>query len=111
MTVLETSVGAAGDHTVLRVAGEVDLANAAELETAVEQALGESAGPLVVDLADLAYIDSAGLAALHGATRRIEERGGSVVMVVPDDCPCARTFAVAAFDWPVATAWPAGDRS
>jgi anti-anti-sigma factor len=106
VTALDTSVAPAGDHTLLRVAGEVDLANAAELERAVAGALGDRGGTLVVDLAELAYIDSAGLAALHGATRQLEARGGSVVLVVPDDCPCARTFAVAALPWPVAAAWP-----
>jgi anti-sigma B factor antagonist len=105
--VLETSVTRAGGHTVLRVAGEVDLANAGLLDTAIRDAQADGADvPLVVDLADLAYIDSAGLAALHRASRRIEEGGGSFVVVVPEGCACARTFEVAAFDWPVARSWP-----
>ena len=107
MTGLETTVERAGEHPVLRVAGEVDLANADALAAAVGRALGDAAGMLVVDLADLTYIDSAGLAALHRSTRQVEDRGGGVVLVVPDASPCAHTFAVAALDWPVTTAWPA----
>ncbi len=107
-TVLETRVTQAGAHTVLRVAGEVDLANAGLLDAAIREAQADGdSGPLVVDLGELGYIDSAGMAALHRASRRIEERGGTFVVVVPDGCACARTFEVAALDWRVARSWPA----
>jgi len=105
---LETSVRHAGRYTVLHVAGEIDLANAGLLDAAIRDAQADGSSALVVDLADLGYIDSAGLAALHRASRRIEESGGSFLVVVPDDSACARTFAVAALDWSVARSWPAG---
>jgi len=47
---------------VLVAAGEIDMSNAASFAAALEQA--STAGPFVVDLTRVEYIDSAGLAAL-----------------------------------------------
>jgi anti-sigma B factor antagonist len=105
-TAMHTSLTRTGEQTVLRVGGEIDLGNAALLDGAIREALEDGTSSLVVDLSELAYIDSAGLAALHRAARRIEALDGSFVVVVPDDSPCARTFAVAALDWLVATSAP-----
>ena len=104
--VLATSVEQVDDVTILRVTGEVDLANAGMLEAAVRKAALGGEGRTVVDLTDLAYIDSAGLATLHRAWRASRERGGELIVVVPHDSPCARTFEVVSLDWPVARSLP-----
>lgn len=57
---------------VLAVTGEVDLSNCAELAAAADQALGRGAGPLVVDLSAVGYLDSAGLKELLTRADRIE---------------------------------------
>ena len=104
--VLATSVEEVDDTTILRVTGEVDLANAGMLEVAVRNAARGGEGRTVVDLTELVYIDSAGLATLHRAWRHCRECGGELIVLVPDDSPCARTFEVVSLDWPVARSLP-----
>jgi anti-sigma B factor antagonist len=82
---LELSRPADG-RRVLRVAGEVDRSNSAELAAAVEAGLdtgpggdgeaGGAAGPLTVDLSGVGYLDSAGLSVLF-------EYVGEIELVVP----------------------------
>ncbi|GHH40160.1 STAS domain-containing protein [Lentzea cavernae] len=53
---------------VLKVAGEIDLSNTATFETA----LAQNKGPLVVDLTEVHYIDSAGMSVLFTHAERVE---------------------------------------
>ena len=53
-----------GDSLTLAVTGEVDMSNAAELEAALDDALGAAGPRLIVDLAGLEFIDSTGLRSL-----------------------------------------------
>ncbi|MEV4347118.1 STAS domain-containing protein [Actinoplanes sp. NPDC049596] len=58
--------------TVLAVTGEVDMSNAAEFSAALDGALSEAgAGPVVVDLSRVEYIDSAGLAVVFPHVDRV----------------------------------------
>jgi anti-anti-sigma factor len=104
--VLTTSVVQIDDATILRVTGEVDLANADVLGVAVRNAAAGGEGRTVVDLTEVTYIDSAGLATLHRAWRRSRDEGGELIVVVPHGSPCARTFEVASLDWPVVRSLP-----
>ena len=49
---------------VLRATGEIDMSNAEAFATALAGVRQEAAGPFVLDLTAVEYIDSAGLAAL-----------------------------------------------
>lgn len=57
---------------VLNAAGEIDMSNSADLASAVTSALGDSGGPLIVDLTEVEYLDSAGLSILLSYADRIE---------------------------------------
>jgi anti-anti-sigma factor len=63
---------------VIVVHGDIDVAGGPVLESAI--AGGESADPVVVDLADVFFIDSSGLRGLLAASRRAEERGTVVIL-------------------------------
>ncbi|XTZ13702.1 STAS domain-containing protein [Micromonospora echinospora] len=56
---------------VLVAAGEVDMSNAAEFAAALTHAVETAAGPVMVDLTALEYLDSAGLAALFPHAERV----------------------------------------
>jgi anti-anti-sigma factor len=89
-----------GDEgTLMRVSGEIDLANAAQLYAMLLEHGGERR--LVVDLSSLGYIDSAGLAALHRAYLELRGEDRELALVVPPDAPCARTFEIVALDLPI----------
>ena len=52
------------DNRVIRVGGELDLSTVPSLEQELEAALGRTEGGLVVDLSELEFIDSTGIAVL-----------------------------------------------
>jgi stage II sporulation protein AA (anti-sigma F factor antagonist) len=58
---------------LVSVEGELDVSNARQLESAVARATDEhKPSELVFDLAGLRFMDSAGIAVLLGATKRVE---------------------------------------
>ncbi|WP_089157652.1 STAS domain-containing protein [Micromonospora sp. NBS 11-29] len=71
-TALTLTTGTGPDGVrVLTVVGEVDLSNAASFAAALEDAVRPDGEPLVVDLTEVEYLDSAGLAALFPHAERI----------------------------------------
>ena len=73
-----------GGVTLLRLEGEYDVANVAELRDALG-ALAASGRPIVVVLTMASFIDSTILGVLLGALRRAkEERRGFVFALEPD---------------------------
>ncbi|WP_325052078.1 STAS domain-containing protein [Nocardia stercoris] len=71
---MTTTVTAGGEATVLTVTGEVDLATAPALETAIDATLADNPANLIIDLARVTFLASAGMAALVAAYRRAGER-------------------------------------
>lgn len=69
--------GAAGGVAVVAVTGDVDLAGAGRLGTAVGQALDARPAALVVDMSAVTFLDSSGLDQL------VEARRAAAVAVVP----------------------------
>ena len=70
-------------YPIVTVAGEIDIATAARLRERLFE-LAASGRPLVADLDQVRFIDSAGLGALVGAAKRAAAHGGSLHVV------CAR---------------------
>ena len=67
-----------GVDGVIVVHGDIDVAGGPILEAAIRE--HESDGPVVIDLADVFFIDSSGLRSLLGASRRAHERNATVVL-------------------------------
>jgi anti-anti-sigma factor len=84
------------DACVVRLRGEVDLSNAAEVEQHVMGA-GRDSPTLVVDLTDVGYIDSSGFGMLERLAHHIDLR-----VVVPRTAVVHRAFAVTGLDQLVA---------
>jgi anti-sigma B factor antagonist len=71
-----------GDAAVVVPTGELDLATAPALETALARAFhAAGAGSVVLDLRELEFIDSSGLRTLLTARRQAEEAGASFSLV------------------------------
>jgi anti-anti-sigma factor len=77
-----------GDRTVIRLRGEIDLANSADLAKAFDEAAG-LVPPVVIDVSQLDFIDSAGFAAIHRLAERVPTQ-----VVVPPAARTARAFGV-----------------
>ena len=80
---MEFSVGVRqhGRHTVVTVSGEVDLSTATAFRDVSLEAMDSADGDLIVDLADVTFIDSTGLSALVLVRREIDSRERRMALV------------------------------
>ncbi len=67
---------AAAGHIRLVLAGELDIATAPRLEAALDEARGQGPAEILIDLADVPFIDSSGLRSLIAAVERADANGG-----------------------------------
>ena len=75
---MDISVSHRDGHLVWELRGDLDFEGACALRTAAKSC--EAVGALVIDLDGVPFVDSAGLAALIGLSRRVSESGGRVVV-------------------------------
>jgi anti-sigma B factor antagonist len=81
-------------YELLAVQGELDIATAPRMISALNEAFASLALPLVVDLSKVDFMDSTGLALLMNAHRRVRRRGQGFAIVCPRG-PIARVFEIA----------------
>jgi anti-sigma B factor antagonist len=75
------------------VEGELDIATAPRLISVLNRAVQEALGSLVVDLSDVDFMDSTGLALLINAHRRLTRRRKGFAVVCPPG-PLWRVFEI-----------------
>lgn len=80
---------------VLTVTGEIDLTNADSLEQAVD---GTASRAVVLDLTEVAYLDSSGIRAIDRSRRRLVAEDRALLVVSPPDTASSWTFRVAGYD-------------
>jgi anti-sigma B factor antagonist len=68
---------------VVEVHGDLDLVSCAALKQRLRNAIDEGWSRVLVDLTDVAFVDSSGLAALVFAQRRLDSLGGAIAVVAP----------------------------
>jgi len=66
---------------VVAVSGDVDVSSAPALKSRFAELIGSGATTLVVDLTDVAFLDSTGLGALVEARTQATDAGGSLSIV------------------------------
>jgi anti-sigma B factor antagonist len=74
-----------GGNCVVAFAGELDLANAGTAEDALEASLVDATGSVVVDMRELEFIDSTGIALLVSVLGR--NKDGVRISFIPSDSP------------------------
>jgi anti-sigma B factor antagonist len=72
-----------GDAPGVAVHGEVDINGVETLEATLEQAIIESAGAFVIDLTDVGFLDSSGLAVLMRARALLGREDRALAVVCP----------------------------
>ena len=80
---LDVRTETVGSTVVLTAAGEIDMASAPDLQSAVEEALRAEPPVLVVDLTGVGFFGSAGLSVLLVAAEAAPERSLRVVASEP----------------------------
>jgi anti-anti-sigma factor len=71
----EVRVTSEGDEVTLHLVGDLDLTAVDSFRSCIEGAVDGNGGAVVVDLGDLAFIDSTGISALLVMRRRLEGQG------------------------------------
>lgn len=70
--------------TVLKVSGQVTLGESAKQFAAeLQQVLDETSGGVVIDLADIDYVDSTGIGELVGYLQKFTRSGRKLVLLQP----------------------------
>jgi anti-anti-sigma factor len=77
---MTTATSSHGKATVLAVAGTVDLATAKALEEAVGKAVASDPTALIVDLTEVEFLASAGMAILVETHRRVGDKAAFAVV-------------------------------
>jgi anti-sigma B factor antagonist len=81
----------------LRCHGDIDAHTCAKLDTAMKGVLDEGVKRVIVDLTDVAYVASRGLGVLIAARKQIEDSGGGLALLNPNDSVTA-AIEVLGFD-------------
>ncbi len=68
------------DRVIVRLAGELDMANAPLLQAAIEGGEADVAPMLVLDVEQLLFIDSTGLRVILWARERCQDRGQKMAL-------------------------------
>ena len=79
---VDLSTSECGDHVVVALRGELDIAGAAGVAAALA-AVAARKPEIVVDLAGLEFIDSSGVAALARGRRHARHAGGDLLLAAP----------------------------
>jgi anti-sigma B factor antagonist len=92
--------------TLVSLGGELDAHDAPRLRETFAQALERAPGgaPVVLDLAQVSFLDSTALGSIVGLLRRVREAGGDLRVVLPSG-PALRIFEITGLD-AVLTTYP-----
>ncbi len=78
---LETKLNNIDGINVLDVTGEIDVYTAPQFKEAINSVLDTGQKHLIINLAEVTYMDSSGFGALLSATKRLRPIGGTVNLV------------------------------
>lgn len=84
MTVARVDVGELRGAPLVALHGEIDLSNVDDVMSTIESSVSNTALGLVLDLSNLAYLDSTGLRLLFRLARQLHERDQRLTLVVPE---------------------------
>jgi anti-anti-sigma factor len=90
---LTAQVAAGESGPVIVLSGEADLTTAGQLSALITAQLAGGAQQLTIDVADLRFADSASIRTLLLAAKTLRDRGGSLVLLRPQQ-PVARVLAL-----------------
>ena len=77
---MEVSTREESGHFVVTVTGEVDLYSSPRMREALLGAFGESSRRVVVDLSEVSYMDSSGIATLVEALQAARKAQGTLIL-------------------------------
>jgi anti-anti-sigma factor len=88
----------ADEIVVGSLSGEIDLSNAKELESEIENAVPNTARGMVLDLSELTYLDSSGIRLLLSLAGRLRWRGQELALGAPPESRCRHVLSLAGIE-------------
>jgi len=70
---------------IVTVTGEVDMFTSPDLRQALQQLTGDAVPRIVVDLGEVSFMDSSGIATLVQALKEARPFGGQVILAAPGE--------------------------
>lgn len=86
-----------GDVTIFTLKGRVDSAGAVDLDLALQTAISEKKHKMILDMANVRYINSSGLRTLADVLTQNKEHGGDLVLVALNS-KISRVFEIIGFN-------------
>ncbi|GAA2416237.1 hypothetical protein GCM10010191_28300 [Actinomadura vinacea] len=83
MRLLDVTARPQDGRTVVRLCGELDIANGDDLRERLAAARRSYGDQLILDLADLRFMDSHGLSIIVDCYKEVSGNGGSLVLAAP----------------------------
>jgi anti-anti-sigma factor len=93
---------------IVRVLGEIDLSNAAQVRDAIGAAMPDLATEVIVDLSGTAYLDSAAVAMFFRLAERLRYNRQELRLVVPPDTPIRAVIRLTKLDQVISVTDTAG---
>jgi anti-sigma B factor antagonist len=87
-----------GDVVVARLDGDIDLANTPIVSAKVLESIPNDAFGLVIDLAEVRYIDSVGIRMLFTFVRALQASRQAMALAVPPDSPVRKLLKITHLD-------------
>lgn len=82
---------------LVKASGRIDSSNAAQFDTVLKDVLAEGHANIVLNLADISYMSSAGLRAIVAAHRECTKKKGTLVLAMPSE-RVSEVFSLAGLD-------------
>jgi anti-anti-sigma factor len=94
-----------GQTVYAALAGEIDPSNARDLGRELTAAVPNDALAMILDLAEVEYLDSSGVQLIFELAERLDARQQKLAIAVPEGAPARRVLEIVALDGtaPVAT--------
>lgn len=83
---------------VMTTSGEMDTSTVSRLDACVDQAIRDHEGHVVLDAADVTFVDSTGITALVSALRRLNRSRRRLALALPSGGPVSRALEVTGLD-------------
>lgn len=78
---LEVTTRDVGDHTVIKLKGEVDIYTAPSLRATIVDTVEKGRFKIAVDLDEVVFLDSTGLGVLVGGLKRVKQHDGELGII------------------------------
>lgn len=78
---LEVSSRDVGEHTVIKLRGEVDIYTAPSLREVIVDNVDNGRYKIAIDLEDVDFLDSTGLGVLVGGLKRVKQHDGELGII------------------------------